>query len=212
MIQPEGIDQYITDHTSALPDFLHQLERETNLKILMPNMLSGRSQGMLLKLLVSIFQPKEILEIGTFTGYATICMGLGLNESGHITTIDKNEELKSINDKYYAISGLKDKITGLFGDAHQVISTLDKTFDFVFIDADKQGYLDYYHAVFPKLKIGGLMVADNVLWKGKVLSAEPNKDTDAIKAFNDFIQMDKRVEAVIVPLRDGLFLIKKISN
>lgn len=212
MIQQEGIDHYITDHASDLPDFLHQLERETHLKILMPNMLSGQSQGILLKLLVSIHQPKEILEIGTFTGYATICMGLGMGNSGHITTIDKNEELKAIADKYYSLSGLKSQITGLFGDAHQIIPTLTKSFDFIFIDADKQGYLDYYHAVFPKLKIGGLILADNVLWKGKVLTSEKNKDTEAIKAFNDYVAADKRVEAVILPLRDGLFLIKKIAD
>lgn len=212
MISTEGIDEYITQHCSPLPDYLHALERETHLKVLMPNMLSGSSQGMLLKLLVSMHQPKHILEIGTFTGYATLCMALGLSKDARITTIEKNEELKNIAARYYAISGLDSCIKPLFGDAHQLISGLEDSFDFVFMDADKQGYLDYYHLVFPKLRVGGIILADNVLWKGKVLLDEKNKDTEAIKAFNDFVSRDKRVEAVILPLRDGLFLVRKISD
>lgn len=212
MIVSEGIEKYIELNSSELPDYLKALERETFLKVLMPNMISGKEQGILLKMLVAISGAKSVLEIGTFTGYSGICMALGLGKDGKLTTLEKNEELSDIIHKYIEIAGLTDKMTVLFGDAKERLKSLEGPFDFVFIDADKQAYSEYYDMVFPKLKIGGIILADNTLWKGKVIEPSPNKDTQALIDFNAKVTADARVENLILPLRDGIHVIRKLAD
>jgi caffeoyl-CoA O-methyltransferase len=212
MIFSEGIEKYIATNSSGLPDYLKELERETHLKVLMPHMISGKEQGILLKMLVALSGAKNVLEIGTFTGYSAICMALGLGKDGKLITIEKNEELADIIHKYMAIAGLTDIVTNLFGDAKALLTNLSGPFDFVFIDADKQAYSDYYELIFPKVKLGGLILADNTLWKGKVIEPLPNKDTQALIDFNAKVTADTRVENLILPLRDGIHLIRKLAD
>lgn len=212
MIIAPTISDYIDSHCSSLPSFFADLERETHLTMMMPNMLSGPTQGLFLKLMVELTKSKKILEIGTFTGYSALCMALGLPENGQLTTIDKDTELEEIIHKYIKLAKLEHKIISLFGDAKNIIPTLDNDFDFVFIDADKQGYSSYFDLVFPKIKIGGIILADNTLWKGKVIEPFPNKDTQALIDFNIKINEDNRVENIIIPIRDGLHLIRKIAS
>lgn len=211
MIAPT-ISDYIDRHCSSLPPFFADLERETHLTMMMPNMLSGPTQGLFLKLMVELTMSKKILEIGTFTGYSALCMALGLPENGQLITIDKDTELEEIIHKYIKLAKKEHKITSLFGDAKTIIPGLDNDFDFVFIDADKQGYSSYFDLVFPKLRIGGIILADNTLWKGKVIEPSPNKDTQALIDFNLKINEDHRVENIIIPIRDGLHLIRKIAS
>ena len=209
---PENIETYIADHTEKESDLLQQLNHETWEKVLNPRMLSGHVQGRVLSMLSKMVAPTNILEIGTYTGYSTLCFAEGLGEGGQIDTIDINEELQPIVNKYFPMSEYKDHITTHIGNAIDIIPTLDKKYDLVFIDADKVNYSNYYDLVLDKINKGGYIIADNVLWSGKVAQPveENDIDTQAIIAFNTKIQLDKRVENVLFPVRDGLMLIRKL--
>lgn len=210
-ITNQAIDQYIDVHTTEEEDLLRRLERETHLKVALPNMISGHVQGVMLTMFSKMMQPKRILEIGTFTGYSGICLAKGLAEEGKITCLEINDELEEIIDKYFAEAGLRDKLDLRFGNARDLIPNLNETFDLVFIDADKRFYADYFDLVIDKVRSGGVIIADNVLWKGKVALPEfKDKDTEAIRAFNLKVQNDNRVSNFILPLRDGLMMIQKL--
>jgi len=190
-------------------DLLKKINRETNLKVLMPRMLSGHYQGRVLSMLSKLISPKRILEIGTYTGYATLCLAEGLQNDGIIYTLDKNLELEDMVRNSFAHSEYKDKIQYIVADAAITIPTLNEVFDIVFIDADKKNNGLYYDMIFDKLRSGGLIIVDNVLWSGKVVSNQQDKDTKNITTFNNRIAEDDRVEKLILPIRDGLFIIKK---
>ncbi len=203
--------EYIDRHTSALPNYMQELERDTYLKVLMPQMLSGNVQGVFLQLFSKTLCPQYILEIGAFTGYSSICLAKGLTPKGHLYTIDINEELEELAKTYFAKAGLQDKTTFMCGDATQLIPKLDKKFDLIFIDADKRNYAEYYRLCLPKLTDRGIMLVDNVLWDGKVAHREQfnDKDTIALRNFNEMVQADTRVMNTILPIRDGIMLISK---
>ena len=205
------IEDYIRKNSSKEPEILKNLNKETYLKILNPRMLSGHLQGRFLSIITKLIKPKKILEIGTYTGYSAICMAEGLIEKGIIHTIDINEELVSIQNKYFAKSKCNNSIIQHVGDARNIIKSINEKFDLVFLDADKENYIEYYELVIEKVKKGGLIIADNVLWTGKVV--EPNKDDDELTQylidFNKMINEDDRVENIILPLRDGLNIILK---
>jgi len=213
-IFPENIAAYLEAHTSLLPEYMQSLERETYLKVLMPQMLSGNTQGISLQLFSMMLQPQNILEIGTFTGYASICLAQGLSSKGCLYTIDINEELEEIAKKYFKKAGLQNQIKMIVGNALQVIPQLEKSFDLVFIDADKRNYANYYELVLPKLSDRGIILVDNVLWDGKVSNTAKFKDKDtlAIHAFNQMVQNDDRVWNTILPIRDGIMMIRKVKS
>ncbi|HTM99014.1 MAG TPA: O-methyltransferase [Pedobacter sp.] len=189
---------------------LQHIDRETQLKVLMPRMLSGHYQGRVLSMLSKMNRPRRILEIGTFTGYATLCLAEGLTDDGLIYTLDINEELEDLVRANFAKSSLNTKINYMIGDAqHSLKSLREEIFDLVFIDADKKNNGTYYDLVFEQVRPGGLIIVDNVLWSGKILSKAQDKDTKNISTFNDQIAADKRVEKLILPVRDGLFVIRK---
>ena len=205
------IEDYIRKNSSKEPEILKDLNKETHLKVLNPRMLSGHIQGRFLSIITKLIKPKKILEIGTYTGYSAICMAEGLVENGIIHTIDINEELVSIQNKYFAKSKCNNSIIQHVGDARNIIKSINEKFDLVFLDADKENYIEYYELVIEKVKKGGLIIADNVLWTGKVV--EPEKDDDELTQylidFNKMINEDDRVENIILPLRDGLNVILK---
>ena len=205
------IEDYIRKNSSKEPEILKDLNKETYLKVLNPRMLSGHLQGRFLSIITKLIKPKKILEIGTYTGYSAICMAEGLVENGIIHTIDINEELVSIQNKYFKKSKCNNTITQHVGDARNIIKNINEEFDVVFLDADKENYIEYYELVIEKVKKGGLIIADNVLWTGKVV--EPDKDDDELTQylidFNKMINEDDRVENIILPLRDGLNIILK---
>jgi caffeoyl-CoA O-methyltransferase len=205
------INQYAETHSTPEAEILAELNRETHLKMLMPQMLSGHLQGNILKMFSRMIKPYGILEIGTFTGYSSICLASGLAHDGFLITIDINEELKLMAEKYFEKAGLQHKIEMRTGDATEIIPTLKDNFDLVFIDADKLNYSNYYDLVFDKVNPGGFILADNVLWSGKVLEQNTgnDKDTQAIKDFNKKVLNDNRVESVILPVRDGINVIWK---
>lgn len=206
-----NIEEYILNHSDKEDSILAELNRETNLKILRPRMLSGHLQGKVLELISKMINPDKILEIGTYTGYSAICLAKGLKENGILHSIEINDELEDFIKKYIGKAGLEKKIKLHIGDAKKIITKINNQFDLVFIDADKREYLEYYHAVFDFVKPGGFILADNVLWNGKVIKLESPDDeyTKGIMDFNEFIKDDERVEKVILPLRDGLTLIRK---
>jgi caffeoyl-CoA O-methyltransferase len=209
------IQEYCDQHTSSENDTLKKLNRDTNANVLQPRMLSGRFQGRFLSMLSKMIAPKTILEIGTYTGYSALCLAEGLQEGGKLITIDINAEQEERIRKHIAEAGMEKKIQFIVGDAYNVIKTLPYTYDLVFIDADKGNYLKYYNQVIDLLNPGGYIIADNVLWSGKIINAkeiEKDKDTQSIIAFNEAIQHDPRVENILIPVRDGLMLIKKIGN
>ncbi len=206
---PDLLEEYIKNNSTAEDDVLRELSRETFLKVQMPQMLSGHLQGFFLEFISRMIQPGRILEIGTFTGYSAICMAKGLVSDGVLYTIDVNEELRTMAEKYFAKAGLADKIKLLTGDARRIIPDLNETFDLVFIDADKLNYGAYYDLVFDKVRPGGYIIADNVLWSGKVVEEKKDKDTQAIDAYNKKVKEDKRVKSFILPLRDGLNIAQK---
>ena len=212
-IVDSGIEKYVELHTSSTSNILEKIDRETNLKSIYPRMLSGKVQGKFISMVSKMINPKYILEIGTFTGYSAICLAEGLTEDGELHTIEINEELEYQNASYFKEAKLESKIKTYFGNALDIIPKLNIQFDLIFIDADKVNYCKYYEQCLEKLKKGGFILADNVLWSGKVLlnndSNKMDKDTDAIKEFNMMVQQDNRVENVIVPLRDGMTLIHK---
>lgn len=202
----EELERYIEQHSQKEPELLVALNRETHQKVLQPRMLSGHFQGRVLSMLSKLIRPEHILEIGTYTGYATLCLCEGLQKKSSVDTIDINEELAFIQKKYFDLSPWKDQITQHIGDAMEIIPSLDKKYDLVFIDADKENYLNYYDMIVPKMNVGGIILSDNVLWSGKVLE-EPNpKDlsTNILLEYNKKINEDPRVETVLLPIRDGL--------
>lgn len=206
-----AIEEYLEQHATPMDEVLHELYRETHLHAMNPRMASGPVQGRFLQLLCQLIQPKKVLEIGTFTGFATICMARGMGSDGLLTTIEANEEYEGVIRKYLAKAAVADRVRLIIGDAKEVIPTLEGGFDLVFIDADKISYPSYYDLVIEKLNPGGVILADNVLWEGKVLNVgTKERDTKAIQAFNDKVQNDPRVENVLLPLRDGLMMIRKL--
>lgn len=208
---PPDYEEYASNHSSNESEILKQLSRETHLKILNARMLSGHLQGKLLELISFMIKPDRILEIGTYTGYSAIALTQGLSENGILHTIEINEELEFIARKFFNKSGLEDKIKLHIGNALKIIPTLNETFDIVFIDADKENYINYYNLIFDKVRKGGFIIADNVLWSGKVLTEAQENDIDTInlQKFNKLITEDKRVENILLPLRDGLMIIMK---
>ncbi len=210
MINPE-IEKYAMEHSSKHSQVLHELYRETHLKVMHPRMLSGSQQGRFLSMLSQMICPKNILEIGTYTGYSAICLSEGLAEKGQIHTIEIDPELEQIASKYFKKAGIENKVVQYFGDAMKLIPELKMQFDLVFIDADKENYANYYNLIIDKVRVGGSILVDNVLWSGKVIQPLRNgdKDTQGIIEFNELVQQDSRVENVLLPLRDGLMLIRK---
>jgi len=212
IINPD-IEKYIDEHTTSESPVLQKINRETHLYELMPRMLSGHVQGRFLSMISKMISPGYILEIGTYTGYSALCLAEGLTKKGQLHTIDINEELKEKNRRSFNDAGYGDQIIQHIGNALEIIPKLDFPFDLVFIDADKGNYLKYYQLVLESLRPGALILADNVLWSGKVLNENGekiDKDTQAIIDFNEYVQQDKRVENVLVSIRDGLFLIRKL--
>tara|TARA_R110000850_G_scaffold16697_3_gene51785 strand:+ start:15367 stop:16008 length:642 start_codon:yes stop_codon:yes gene_type:complete len=202
----EELDTYVVEHTQPEPELLQQLNRETQAKVLQPRMLSGHYQGRVLSMISKILAPKTILEIGTYTGYSALCMMEGIQKAGVLHTIDHNEELFSLQRKYFDKSDFGEQIIQHTGDALDIIPKLNETFDLLFIDADKENYSNYFELVLPKMKSGGVILSDNVLWSGKVLEKPKKEDVDtpALIAYNKLINAHPKVESVMLPIRDGL--------
>lgn len=202
----EELEDYVANHSQIEPELLAKLNKETHQKVLQPRMLSGHFQGRVLSMLSKIIRPTTILEIGTYTGYAALCLAEGLTENGTLDTIDVNEELVDFQKKYFDVSPWKDQIFHHLGDALEVIPTLDKKFDLVFIDADKENYIAYFNMIVPMMNKGGIILSDNVLWSGKVLEEVKSSDktTQILLDYNKLVNEDKRVETVLLPIRDGL--------
>lgn len=211
-ILSQKLDDYIERHTSQVDDVLHDLDRETHLNFTLPQMLSGHVQGKFLEMISHMMKPSRILEIGTFTGYAAICMARGMAKGGLLTTIDINRELETTVRKYVERAGLKESIDLRIGDAGEIIEGLEDQFDLVFIDADKTNYSKYYDLVFPKVRIGGYIMADNVLWSGKVIDDRNDKDTLALVNYAGKVHKDERVENVMVSIRDGILMARKLKD
>jgi caffeoyl-CoA O-methyltransferase len=207
----EQIEKYCLSHSQDENGILKKINRETHAKILQPRMLSGHMQGNFLRMISNMIKPMQILEIGTYTGYSAVCLAQGLKPEGKLHTIDVNEELEKLVSGYFHEAGLSDKINYHVGDALKIIPQINEQFDLVFIDADKKNYSNYYDLVFDKVKIGGFIIADNVLWSGKVLDLNANKDADtvSIDSFNKKIHADSRIEHMLLPLRDGLMIVRK---
>lgn len=207
---PESIEKYALKHTDLEAEYLSELQRQTHLKVLMPRMLSGHLQGRFLAMFSKLLQPKNVLEIGTYTGYSALCLAEGLAPDGQLVTIDINEELEDFVKKFFEKAKMQEKIKMLVGNALEIIPNLTNSWDLVFIDADKINYQKYYELVLPQVKKGGWIIADNVLWSGKVADEKvQDKDTQAIRAFNEFVQQDARVNNLLLPLRDGLLIMQK---
>jgi caffeoyl-CoA O-methyltransferase len=203
------ISEYAEQFSKAESQLLHELNRETHLKTEQPQMLSGHLQGRIQSAISHMIKPHRILEIGTFTGYSALCFAEGLSDDGLLITLDINEEFKAIAEKYFKRSEYVTKIRSITGNALELIPTLDETFDLVFIDADKENYSAYYDLVINKVSKGGYILADNVLWSGKVIDGSKDAETIAIKAFNNKVQKDERVENVLLPVRDGVMVCRK---
>ncbi|WP_161889235.1 O-methyltransferase [Pontibacter russatus] len=209
----EDLLHYAEEHTTPESALLHKINRETHLHVLRPRMLSGHQQGRLLSMFSKMLQPRQILEVGTYTGYSALCLAEGMQPGGKLHTIDINEELEERVRGYFAEAGLTDSIKYYIGNALEIIPSLEVTFDLVFIDADKINYAAYYDLVIDKVRPGGILIADNVLWSGKVLEKYRKKldeDTKAVMDFNSKIQDDARVENILLPVRDGLLVVRKI--
>ncbi len=204
-------EDYAITLTNEEDPVLQEIRRETNLKILMPRMLSGHFQGVLLEMISKMIKPQTILELGTFTAYSAICLAKGLKNNGKLHTVEYNEELEFYIKKNIKKSDLKDKINYYIGDALEIIPKLDMKFDLVFIDADKRSYLKYYNAVFEKVTSGGYIIVDNVFWNGKVLENIKKKDlyTKGVVELNNFIKTDNRIDKITLPVRDGLMILRK---
>ncbi|CAN5318334.1 O-methyltransferase [soil metagenome] len=207
----EKIENYALVHSQTESDVLKKLNRETHAKVMMPRMLSGHMQGNVLSMFSKMLQPQQILEIGTYTGYSGICLAQGLTQNGKLHTIDINDELEKMVRGFIEEAGLTNKINYYLGNALSIIPTIKETFDLVFIDADKKNYAAYYDLVFDKVRSGGYIIADNVLWSGKVLDDETKMDADtkAIHEYNKKIHNDNRVEHMLLPVRDGLMIARK---
>ena len=210
---PKDIEEYVLGHTPQESAVLHKINRETHLKVMQPRMLSGHFQGQLLRFLVEMIQPKRILEIGTYTGYSAIALAQGLKTEGKLITIDVNVELEKMISNFILEAGLSDKIEQITGNALKIIPTLTENFDLVFIDADKQNYKNYLDLVLNKLNSGGYILTDNVLWSGKVTMPKEQMDLDTrmINEFNDYVQNHPQLESILLPVRDGLYISRKID-
>lgn len=207
----ERLDDYIAAHSSPEGDYLYRLYRATNVEILNPHMASGHIQGRLLKLLVKMIHPKKILEIGTYTGYSAICMAEGLDDGGRLYTFEIDDELEDFTRHWIENSPVADKITFTIGSALELVPTLGEKFDLVFIDGNKREYIEYYEMALANLNEGGWILVDNTLWDGHVIDSNyKDAQTNGVRAFNDYLRADNRVEEVILPLRDGLTIIRKI--
>jgi caffeoyl-CoA O-methyltransferase len=208
----EDIERYCEEHTSSESILLHQLNRETNIKVLRPRMISGILQGMFLSMISRMVHPQYILEVGTYTGYSSLCLAEGLQKDGALHTIEIDEELEDMILKYFSQSEFSEMLHLHIGDANLLLDEIQLNWDLVFIDAEKKDYLSYYEKIVPKLKQGGIILVDNVLWSGKVVENVKmnDKETLAIIAFNDFVQHDTRVINTILPFRDGIMIIEKL--
>lgn len=207
------LEKYVYEHTENESDLLKKINRETHLEVLQPRMLSGHLQGRVLSMFSKMIQPDRILEIGTYTGYSALCLAEGLTPNGKLVTIDINEELAPRVRSYFSASEFSEQIDYKIGAAMKLIPNLNEKWDIVFIDADKDNYMNYYHLVFPMVKIGGYIIADNVLWSGKVVdSTQTDKDTLIIREYNQLVHQDDRVEEVLFPIRDGLMIARKIKE
>ena len=209
---PEHIEQYVSAHTELEPKLLAQLNRETWQKVLIPRMLSGHVQGRVLSMLSHMIQPKNVLEIGTYTGYSALCFCEGMTSDGELHTIDINEELKAIQDRYFEDSGYSAQIHRYIGNAREIIEEIDREWDLVFIDADKSNYINYYEQVLPRLRKNGFIIFDNVLWSGKVAGdvSQEDEDTQTLDKLNKLLQTDGRGQNVLFPVRDGLMIVRKV--
>lgn len=210
---PKDIEEYVLRHTPQESAVLHKINRETHLKVMQPRMLSGHFQGQLLRFLVEMIQPKRILEIGTYTGYSAIALAQGLKTGGKLITIDVNVELEKMISNFILDAGLSDKIEQITGNALEIIPTLTENFDLVFIDADKQNYKNYLDLVLNKLNSGGYILTDNVLWSGKVTMPKEQMDLDTrmINEFNDYVHNHPQLESILLPVRDGLYISRKLD-
>lgn len=210
---PEELDDYVVKHSEDEPELLQELNRETYQKILQPRMLSGHYQGRVLSMISKLVNPENILEIGTYTGYSALCLAEGMKENGELHTIDINEELYDFSRKYFNKSNYGNQIIQHLGNALEIIPKLNKTFDLVFIDADKENYSNYFSAIINKLNSGGIILSDNVLWSGKVLDTTFKKDdisTPALIEYNALLKNDKRIETIVLPIRDGLTISRRL--
>ena len=208
----ETIQQYCDSYTSAENEVLKQLNRETHANVLQPRMLSGHFQGRLLSMISKMVQPQMILEIGTYTGYSALCLAEGLSEGGKLITIDVNAEREDMVNDYIAKAGMTGRVQHIIGDALNIVKTLPHSYDLIFIDADKPNYMRYYEMAIEKLKTGGYILLDNILWSGKVVDEKEllkDKDTQLLHAVNVRVQEDDRVENILLPIRDGLMLVRK---
>jgi len=203
---PEEIDNYVVNHSQQEPEILQELSKETWQKVLNPRMLSGAFQGRVLSMISKLTRPTSILEIGTYTGYSALCLAEGMSSEGKIITIDKNEELETLQNKYFEKSGYRNQIEQRVGNAVYIIPKIDRKFDLVFIDADKSNYINYFHLIIDKMNSGGIILSDNVLWSGKIVEALDPKDIDTtvLLAYNKLLNSDDRIETVLLPIRDGL--------
>jgi predicted O-methyltransferase YrrM len=203
---PDNIDNYIVHHSQQEPTILKELNRETWQKVLNPRMLSGAFQGRVLSMISKLINPKNILEIGTYTGYSALCLAEGMQKNGTLITIDKNEELEDFSKKYFNKSNFQDQIFPIIGNALDIIPTLSQKFDLVFIDADKSNYINYFNLIIDKMNSGGVILSDNVLWSGKVVEHLNPKDIDTkiLLKYNQLLNTDDRIETVLLPIRDGL--------
>lgn len=211
LIYPD-LQRYSEENTQAESDLLKKIDRDTMANVLMPRMLSGHMQGRILSMISRMIRPKTILEIGTYTGYSAICLAEGLQQNGKLITIDVNEELEEKVRSYFEEAGLTKQIDYRIGKAINIIPTLEGPFDLVFIDADKQNNSAYFDLVIDKVPVGGFIMVDNVLWSGKVVMPEPDKDTRNVLSFNDKVHRDARVENVLLPVRDGISIMQKVRH
>ena len=208
---PKYINDYSEKYTTKEDDVLYQLHRETHQKILRPRMLSGHLQGQLLTMFANMVSPESILEIGTYTGYSAICLARGLKKGGELHTIDINEELEDFALHFFTKAGLKNQIKTHIGNALEILPSINKEWDMVFVDADKENYINYYNLVFDSVKNGGIIIFDNVLWSGKVTQEIDPKDeeTKSLVTLAEILEQDNRIENVLLPVRDGLFMVRK---
>ena len=203
---PDAIDDYVVNHSQKEPELLQQLNKETWQKVLNPRMLSGAFQGRILAMISKLINPKNILEIGTYTGYSALCLAEGMQKEGTLFSIDKNEELESFAKKYFDKSDYKTQIKQLVGNAIDIIPTINEKFDLAFIDADKSNYVNYFNLIIDKMNSGGVILSDNVLWSGKVIEELDPKDIDTstLLEYNHLLNTDSRIETILLPIRDGL--------
>ena len=208
---PEKIEEYAINHTEKEPQLLAELNRETWANVMIPRMLSGHLQGRVLSMFSKLVSPKNILEIGTYTGYSALCLAEGLKPSGNLHTLDINEEYTAVAKRYFNKSAYSNNIKQHIGQALDIIPNLDCKFQLAFIDADKENYTNYFDAIIDKMDVGGLIIADNVLWSGKVTSNEMDEETQALDNYNKKIVTSDRVETVLFPVRDGLMISRKVK-